>query len=201
MNVPSRYSACMAITASMVLSISALAHADLTLESSSSKVTVVSTKVTGDGSTSATELFRFNDLSGEVDDKGNATVTIALANIETGVDIRNERMAEYLFETGEYPDAVINALIPPEMMEQGDHTTELQATLDMHGKSSELTIPVAIDVRDNTVIVNSTEPVLFDTSTHEFEGGLAKLADLAKVFHIPATVPVSINLSFAKAGN
>ena len=201
MKMLTKYPAIMALTAGTALSVSGLVQADLTLESSASKVTVVSTKVTGDGSTSATELFRFNDLSGEVDVKGNATVTIALANIETGVDIRNERMAEYLFETGEYPDAVINATIPSEMMEQGDHTTDLQATLDLHGKTSELTIPVAIDVRDNTVTVNSTEPVLFDTSTHEFDGGLAKLADLAKVFHIPATVPVSINLSFAKAGS
>ena len=119
MNLLNRYPACMAITVGMVLSVSGMALADLTLESSASKVTVVSTKVTGDGSTSATELFRFNGLSGEVDEKGNATVTIDLANIETGVEIRNERMAEYLFETGEYPDAVINATIPSEMMEQG----------------------------------------------------------------------------------
>lgn len=177
------------------------ALADMALDSARSSVSLVSVKVTGDGSTSASELFRFTSLEGTVDNDGNAQVTIPLESIETGVGIRNERMAEFLFETATYPAATITASIPMDSLEEGSRDIELPATLDLHGETSELAIPVTINVQGDQVFVNSSEPVLLDTNAHEFSGGLAKLADLAKVFHIPATVPVSFNLAFTKAGS
>ncbi len=186
---------------SLAMLAAAPALADMALDSSRSAVSLVSVKVTGDGSTSASELFKFTSLEGTVDADGNAQITIPLEAIETGVGIRNERMAEFLFETDTYPQATVTALIPPEALAEGSRDIELPATLDLHGQTSELAIPVTINVQGDKVFVNSSEPVLLDTNAHEFSGGLAKLADLAKVFHIPSTVPVSFNLAFTATAN
>ncbi|MFK7858497.1 MAG: YceI family protein [Granulosicoccus sp.] len=174
------------------------AMAEMALDTSRSSVSLVSVKVTGDGSTSASELFRFTSLTGAVDASGKAEVIIPLDQIETGVGIRNERMAEYLFETDTYPEATITAAIPDTALEEGSRDIKLPAMLDLHGKISELSLAVTVNVQGDQVFVNTTEPVLLDTNAHEFSGGLAKLADLAKVFHIPSTVPVSFNLAFTK---
>lgn len=175
--------------------------ADMQLDSSRSTLSLVSVKVTGDGTTSAAELFRFTALEGSVDADGNAQITIPLEMIETGVDIRNERMAKYLFKTDQYPLATVSANIPQDALAEGSREIALPATLDLHGNTSELSIPVRVNVEGNQVYVNTSEPVLLDTNTHELAGGLSKLAELAKLFHIPATVPVSFDLAFTKAGS
>ncbi|MFK7993274.1 MAG: YceI family protein [Granulosicoccus sp.] len=172
--------------------------AEMALDTNRSSVSLVSVKVTGDGSTSASELFRFSSLTGAVDNNGNAQVIIPLEKIETGVGIRNERMAEFLFNTATYPEATITAEIPDNALIEGSRQIELPATLDLHGKTSGLSLMVTVNVQGDQVLVNTTEPVLFDTNVHEFSSGLAKLADLAKVFHIPSTVPVSFSLAFTK---
>lgn len=188
-------------TAVLLLPLISPATAEMTLDPSRSSLSLVSVKVTGDGSSSAAELFRFTSLQGSVDQEGNAQITIPLEMIETGVGIRNERMAKYLFKTDEYPDATVIASIPDDALQEGSRDIALPATLDLHGKTSELNIPVTVNVQGDNVYVNTSEPVLLDTNTHEFSGGLAKLAELAKVFHIPSTVPVSFNLAFTKSGN
>jgi polyisoprenoid-binding protein YceI len=188
-----------ALAAAVSLLATGTASAELTLDSSVSNVTLVSTKVTGDGSSSVAELFRFDELAGAVDGDGNASISIPLNSIDTGVDIRNERMVQFLFETDKYPDAVISASIPDTLSSDGYYSIDLPATLNLRGKISELTIPVAVNVLGNQVTVSSTEPVLLDTNAHDFGAGLAKLAEIAKVFHIPTTVPVSFNLAFTKA--
>lgn len=199
MNFSIRSAARFALASSAALLMAGTAHAELALDPSVSKVTLVSTKVTGDGSTSVAELFRFHDLQGAVDPDGNATITIPLEGIDTGIDIRNERMVKFLFETEQFPEAVISASIPENLMGEGSHSTDLQATLNLRGIDSELALPVSITVQGDKVMVSSNEPILFDTNAHAFSGGLAKLAELAKVFHIPTTVPVMFNLSFTKA--
>lgn len=182
-----------------LLSSQAPVMADMTLDSTRSSLSLVSVKVIGDGSSSAAELFRFTSLEGTVDADGNAQITIPLEKIDTGVGIRNERMAKYLFRTDEYPEATVVATIPDEALQEGSRKIALPATLDLHGNTSELDIPVTVNVQGSNVYVNTSEPVLLDTNMHKFSGGLAKLADLAKVFHIPSTVPVSFNLAFTKS--
>ncbi|MFK8084127.1 MAG: YceI family protein [Granulosicoccus sp.] len=174
------------------------AMAEMALDPARSSVSLVSVKVTGDGSTSAAELFRFTSIDGSVDGNGTAVITIPLEKIETGVGIRNERMAEFLFETDTYPEATVTATIPDSALQEGSRVIDLPAVLDLHGKTSDLSLAVTVNVQGNQVLVNTTEPVLLDTNAHEFSGGLAKLADLAKVFHIPSTVPVSFNLAFTR---
>jgi len=196
MNIISKY--CVITGTALTLLATLPAFAEMAVDPARSSVSLVSVKVTGDGKTSAAELFRFTSINGAVDSDGEARITIPLEKIETGVGIRNERMAKYLFETDTYPEATVTASIPDNALEEGSRDIQLPATLDLHGKKSDLSLAVTINVQGDQVFVNTTEPVLLDTNAHEFSGGLAKLADLAKVFHIPSTVPVSFNLAFTK---
>ena len=66
-------------------------------------------------------------------------MTIPLDSIETGIPIRNERMAEYLFQTDKYPEATIEASVPAALLEAGSHLAKLDASLTLHGQTRELT--------------------------------------------------------------
>lgn len=176
------------------------AHADATLDAAGSSLTLLSTKVLADGSTSVTERHRFGSLAGGVDGAGAASVEIDLASVATGIDIRDERMREFLFETAEYPTATVTAQVPPDALEPGVHAIPLELELDLHGAVQSLTVPVVVDADEKGLVVTAVEPILLDAAAFGLDTGIAKLAALAKLMHIPTTVPVSFSLEFDREG-
>ncbi len=170
----------------------------LDIDSSNSKVNVVSTKVLADGTSSVAEIFTFSSLAGSVGDNGEASVTIDLGAIETGIDIRDERMGEYLFETDRYPNATITAQIPDSALANGSRTIDLELNVDMHGKQMMYTVPVMVSSDATTVMVTAEEPLLVDAASFDLQGGLGKLGELAGLLHIPTSVPVTFSLTFTR---
>ena len=170
----------------------------LEIDSDQSNVTVVSTKVLADGTQSVAEIFSFDNISGNVNDDGAASVAIDLDTINTGIDIRNERMSEFLFNTEKYPEATITAQIPESAIAEGTRTMDLDISLDMHGGVSEYTVPVLITSDAQGIKVIATKPVLVDATAFELNEGLGKLGELAGLALIPSTVPVSFSLAFDK---
>jgi len=168
----------------------------LELNSDNSRVSLVSTKAVGDGKSTVAEVFSFPTLTGNVADDGTASVVIDLSSIQTGIDIRNERMSEFFFEVANHPEAVISAQVSESALKAGTQQMDLQVTVAMHGSEAEYTVPVVVTATDKNVTVVAVEPVLVAASSFELESGLGKLTELAGLFHIPTTVPVSFSLSF-----
>ncbi len=190
--------AALAPTLALVLLSGASSAFALDIDSSNSKVNVVSTKVLADGTSSVAEIFTFSSLAGSVDDNGEASITIDLGAIETGIDIRDERMGEYLFETDRYPDATITAQIPDSALATGSRTIQLELNVDMHGKQMMYTAPVMVSSDATTVMVTTEEPLLVDAASFDLQGGIGKLGELAGLLHIPTTVPVTFSLTFTR---
>ena len=188
----------LAPTLALVLLSGASSAFALDIDSSNSKVNVVSTKVLADGTSSVAEIFTFSSLAGSVDDNGEASITIDLGAIETGIDIRDERMGEYLFETDRYPDATITAQIPDSALATGSRTIQLELNVDMHGKQMMYTAPVMVSSDATTVMVTTEEPLLVDAASFDLQGGIGKLGELAGLLHIPTTVPVTFSLTFTR---
>lgn len=88
----------------------------------------------------AGEMHRFSDVTGTVDQKGNVAITVGLASLETMIDIRNERMAEFVFQNA--PSAQITAELDMAALAAlpvGDATTlETYGTLNLLGTDTEL---------------------------------------------------------------
>lgn len=187
------------IAAATLLSLASPLSADMTLDASTSSVSLLSTKVLAGGTQSVVERHAFTSIEGMVADDGMATVTIMLDSIETNIPIRNERMAEFLFETGQYPDATITAQVPAEYLVEGTHTGLLGAQLSLHGETQALSIPVNVHSTGQRVVVTASEPVMLDASAYKLDAGIGKLQDLAKLLHIPTMVPVSFSLTFSQS--
>lgn len=150
-----------------------------------------------------TESHRFTGLSGFVSDTGNASVTIDLASVDTGIPIRDERMQKMLFNVAEYPHAIFSSTInisEIKQMKAGTSTrTELKGTLSLHGQTASLTIPVLVTrSSSDTVVVSTTQPVVVSADQFELTGGLDALRQIAGLANITPTVPVSFTLVFAR---
>lgn len=147
------------------------------------------------------ETHRFGTIRGSIVD-GKANIIIDAVSVDTRVPIRNDRMAEFLFETQLYPkitvSADVNALLQ-EHTEGNSHLVSLPVIVSMHGTSKEHEISVRLSqVGKNTLIVSSTEPVLVRAADYGMVAGIRKLSSLVNNLPIAESVPVNFSLQFAK---
>jgi polyisoprenoid-binding protein YceI len=150
------------------------------------------------------EAHGFRTLSGSVGADGAATLAIDLASVSTNVDIRNERMREFLFETGAYPVATVTAQLDPaafSALKVGESKLQpVEATLDLHGVKSPVEAELAVTrIAGGEVKVETAAPIIVDAGTYGLTEGVAKLQELAGLPGITPQVPVSVSLVFAKA--
>lgn len=147
------------------------------------------------------ETHFFSGLSGKVTPDGKATIEIPLDQVETRIDIRNERMREFLFETGTFPVATINAetnlqsfaALPVGARMQ----TEIEGTLSLHGVEE----PVVLDafvtrIAEKRVEVSSADPVVVYLADFNLEDGVEKLRELAGLPSITKATPVTFTFVY-----
>ena len=127
----------------ILLALSGNAHATWSLDNRESELTFVSTKAVD-----IAEVLRFNSLSGNIADNGKAEVLIELTSVDTGVEIRDQRMQSILFETDSFPVAAIRAKVDRDLLDDmhpgATKHMELEFELDIHGKVTAVTAKVII---------------------------------------------------------
>ena len=147
------------------------------------------------------EVHRFKQLQGSLDSKGAATLTIALASADTGVEIRDQRLREMLFEVAQFPTATFQAAIDPSVitaLKVGQQTVvAVKGELALHGK----TAPIAADVivtklLDGRLSVISQKPLIVNAENFDLVAGVANLAEAASLPAISTAVPVTFALLF-----
>ena len=144
------------------------------------------------------ENNRFTGIVGGIDAEGTLAMTIDLASVETGVDIRNQRMAELFFEVARFPTAKISGKVPAEqlaaLLAGGVITTAIPLTLNLHGVSATLTAKLRAYQVADTLYVNSTEPLLLQAAQFDLLGGVEALRNIAGLKAIAQVVPVTVDL-------
>ncbi len=176
----------------------ALTEGSWTLNSDASELSYVTIKA-GE----IAETNSFEKLSGTVAADGSANVDIDLASVETNVDIRNERMREFLFDVANNPTATVTATIDPAAFKTlglGDSTAlELDGRLSLKGVEAPFAAQVTVTrVGADKVLVVSDAPVIVDAGQFELSEGLAKLQELAALPSITPVTPVSFSLTFER---
>ena len=149
------------------------------------------------------EANRFDKLSGSVAADGTATLDIDLASVNTGVDIRNERMREVFFDVAGNPKAVVTAKLDPATfagLAVGQSITRsMNATVALKGVESAIETEVLVTrVSEDRVTVVPTAPVIISTDMFELTDELGELRALAQLPSITPAVPVTFTLAFTR---
>lgn len=172
------------------------AGAQWTLDNSDSRLSFVSTKAGA-----AAEAHHFNSLSGEIDERGNVTLTIDLDSVDTAIEIRDERMREMLFETDKYPTATLAATLDLAALKALSPGASMnmvtEGQLMLHGTTLSLTTDLSLmRLSDSRIVALSRKPVIVNASQVGLIEGVERLREVAGLPSISPAVPVSFILAF-----
>lgn len=171
--------------------------AEWSLDNEQSSVSFVSVK-----KSTIAESHQFKKLSGSIVDH-NASVAIDLTSVDTGIPIRDERMAKYLFNTTQFAQAKISASFQPSLLNNlkaGESREEkISVNVELHGKQKMVNFLVQIyKSNDKQLIVTSKKPSIINAADFGLDAGILKLAELAKLPSITQQVPVGFVLTFVR---
>ncbi|GAA0295003.1 hypothetical protein GCM10009128_12030 [Psychrosphaera haliotis] len=184
------------IIAALLLFTSAHAQSSYTLVPEKSKLVFTSIK-----SSSVIEAHEFKSLSGEINEQGLASVTIDLASVETGIDIRNERMKSMLFHVEKYAQALVQtevSLSALKNLKVGESFhRHVPVSVELHGQKQDLVAHSdVVKTSESTVTIYSTKPVLVNAAEFDLVKGIAALQKIAGLPSIATSVPVTFKLVF-----
>ena len=147
------------------------------------------------------ETHRFERLEGSVSDDGRASVRIDLLSVKSGIDVRDVRMRFLLFKTYKFPFATITATIDQARLQGLAQSTrlpyELDVTVDMHGVTKDLRVPVSVTrLGDKAVAVTTVAPVIVSAETFGLQEGVAKLSEAVGGTPIVSAASFTFDLVF-----
>ena len=166
------------------------------LDATSSKIAFASIKADD-----IVETHYFPGLTGSVAADGEVTVIIPLEQVETRIELRNERMRTLFFETETYPTATIRALVDKAAFSDlsiGDRKQmELEGRLSLHGEDTTVYVDAFVTrIAEGRVEVSSSEPVALHVVDFKLDAGLEELRKVAGLPSITPSVLVTFTLVF-----
>ncbi|GFO71398.1 hypothetical protein BJAS_P0844 [Bathymodiolus japonicus methanotrophic gill symbiont] len=151
---------------------------------------------------SKTEVQTFTRLKGKIAGT-KVTMTVDLSSVDTGINIRDERLREMFFNIAKFPTATVSLDIKTSdiyPMKPGQiKTLNLKAEINLQGITQ--TIPVQVQVVEldkNQRLVFSSQPVIVNLKDFNLLKGVNALREIAKLKSINASVPVIFSLLFTK---
>jgi len=144
------------------------------------------------------EVNTFDQLSGTLSDNGNIRIVIALSSVETGINIRNERLKTMLFKVASFPAAMIDAELSDSQVAAlkagGIQTESVSVNVSLHGKTVSKTANVLVSASGGDVRVTTTEPIIITAQEFGLEPGVAALQQIAGLNAISRSIPVTVDL-------
>ncbi|WP_372873393.1 YceI family protein [Shewanella sp.] len=187
-----------ALSAAALMVTSLSAFAAWQVNSDASNVSFVSVKKGDVG-----EVHRFKALEGSLNDSGDFSLSIPLASVDTGVEIRDERMKSMLFEVEQFPSLTLSAKIDSvavDALPVGQLLQlELPAEITLHGKTDRVNVDVTVArLSDERMLVSSRGMVMVNAGNFGLTAGVEKLREVAGLSAISKAVPVSFMLLLEK---
>ncbi|HKJ89462.1 MAG TPA: YceI family protein [Gammaproteobacteria bacterium] len=148
------------------------------------------------------EINHFSHLAGEYH-KGRAKLSIDLSSVETGIDIRDKRVRQHLFEVNRFATANVTMEVPEQRVAEltagNSLTLDAHATLSLHGTEKKL--PTTLEVTrlaDGSLMVANFRPVIVNAGDFDLAQGVKRLREIAGLPSISPAVPVQFTLFFTK---
>lgn len=148
------------------------------------------------------ENHRFDRITGSIDGHGKADIRIDLESVNTGIDIRDKRLREFLFATGDFPYARLSTSVDIAAIDQlkpGQAATQtVDLTIELHGQQQVLPVQAGmVKTLDGALHVESLSPVLLDATRFDLLAGIVKLQELAGLQAIATVIPITFAFVFA----
>ena len=186
------------LVCTVTLLFSSAAMADWTLDAGNSNISYGTIKNGAIG-----ESNTFKTISGKLDDSGHINIDIALASVETLLELRDERMRDIVFKVTENASAKLTgdmSLQDHNDQEIGtSRVIEAAINLELVGEKIELDVMLVVTrLAENKVLVTPHGVLFVDADDFELAGAIETLRELAGLDTIATVVPMSFYLTFTK---
>lgn len=172
------------------------------IDPSQSQISYLSSKLVAQSHQTIVEDNVFESFSGSVSADGEVRLSIDADSVNTGVEIRDERVRLHAFDTKNHPQLVFTAKLDKSVdsLQVGEVVVqELPGTLKMRGIENKLTVHlVVVRNAEDTVLVQTLRPLLVNAADYEMTEGFEQLRALVSLFNIPQIIPVSVKLVLKK---
>jgi polyisoprenoid-binding protein YceI len=150
---------------------------------------------------SKTEIQSFKKFEGHIYDT-KVSMTIDLGSVNTGIEIRDQRIKELFFDIVKFPTATVTIDLRKSDLKQmkigQTKTLREQATIEIQGVKQ--TLPVELQVTSlnhNKLMVFSRKPVIIYLKNFDLLNGVIALREIAELKSINTAVPVTFSLVFS----
>lgn len=148
-----------------------------------------------------TEVHSFPEVRGMVDAQGVLTLQVALASVDTGIDIRDQRMRDLLFKVDTHPLAQVTANVDASQLNAlapGEHAQlQLGGSLQLSGIDYPLPLHVRVTRLDaQRWLAVSERPAIVPAVNFGLINGIDELRKLAGLRAIASEIPVTFSLVF-----
>lgn len=170
-------------------------HADWQLLPGSASFTIGTTK-----NETITEIHRFRELEGFVQSDGTAVVTVNLLSVDTGIEIRDQRMQAMLFSIT--ANAVYKTKLDIEMFQKmgigQSKEFRMDGMLELGGRQAPVPLTTRITRQESgNYQVTTISANEIDVGMFGFSDGIEQLRAIANLQLISPIVTFEFNLEFA----
>lgn len=146
------------------------------------------------------ETHQIKQLTGSVIN-GKVTVTLPLNSVDTHIQIRDERVKKFLFETALFPQAFFTTQLDMTAYTSLDIgsslETTIEGTLDLHGVTQSIKMPIHITkFKEGSLQAYTIQPIIINAAAFNLVKGVDKLRDLAGLPSVSYAVPVNFKVVF-----
>jgi len=147
------------------------------------------------------EVHTFEGLNGTVSRDGNVVVEIPLTGVSTNIDIRNERLGEYVFAGA--PMATLSGTIDmaefKSLRPGKSDIIEMDAVLSFLGQDVDVSTELfVVRTSARSVMVTTNDMVMLTTEDLGIDAGIDILQQLANLEDITRVTPVTIRFVFER---
>lgn len=143
------------------------------------------------------ESHNFSGVSGTVDASGKVAIDIDLAGVETNIDIRNERMREFVFNN--VPTATLTAEVEMDTFSSlavgASTTADTFGTLTLMGTEVDVdAILFVMRLSEDKVMVMTDGMAMLNVEDAGLSEGVEQLREIASLDSITGVSPVTMRL-------
>lgn len=149
------------------------------------------------------EESSFATSAAQLSADGAFSMSVDLASVKTNIDLRDERLRDWVFEVVKFPKAEISGKIDMNAIGSLKTGNSLQLkqplTLDLHGSKQDIEAELTLKRgADNSISVATAQPVVVDAKKLGMSGGVAKLVEVMGLASINEQIPVTFNGTFTR---
>ena len=169
------------------------------LDPAASSLTFNTTKSAAAGVGGLTETMRFTSLKGALSPNGRIEFSVDLASVESGIDLRNERLRTMLWNTVNYPAASFSAVLNGKdlkTVQEGREavTVSLEGQLTMAGTSRPLKVELQVTPLQSRRLVSTRQPFIVNAEDFGLKPGVEALRQIMGLNYLSSSAPVSLQL-------